>query len=176
MTGTVGPDGPAKRRLSQWSQWTIDLRTGNQGSFYSGSAVSGVLMPPDGANYYSPPTYPQIGAPTSVGADGCTVGYCPADPATSLATFDGVFVHPGAAQPTSVAFRADTAMTVTEVKLWSETVGNGNNGNGFDVADRSYSGGLPVGRRIHFRLRGHRWVAISHRCDARVQTRQKRRQ
>lgn len=106
----------------------------NQWSFYAGSTIGGSLIAPWGANYYGPETYQQIGSLVDAG----TAGY--AGPTTD-ATFDGVFVHPGSATPTSVVFRADSAMTVTELKLWSEMVGNGHLSNGFDVAVRSYTGG-----------------------------------
>lgn len=106
----------------------------NQWSFYAGSAIGGSLIAPSGANYYGPETYQQIGALVDVG----TNGY--AGP-TLNATFDGVFVHPGSATPTSVVFRASSATTVTELKLLSEMVGNGHFSNGFDVSVRSYTGG-----------------------------------
>lgn len=67
----------------------------NQWSFYAGSAVGGVLISPLGANYYGPETYQQIGALVDTGTNGI------AGP-TLNATFDGVFVHPGSANPTSV--------------------------------------------------------------------------
>lgn len=115
----------------------------NQWSFYAGSASSGALLPPYGADYYNYPNvfYQQVGALVDTGTSGCTSGYCPANPATTLATFDGVFVHPGSSTPTSVVFRADSDTTVTELKLWSETVGNGSSGNGFDVTVRSFTNG-----------------------------------
>ena len=113
----------------------------NQWSFYAGSAIGGSLISPSGANYYGPETYQQIGTLVDTGTSGCTSGFCPPDPSTTLASFDGVFVHPGSANPTSVVFRADSAMTVTKLDLLSETVGNGNLGNGFDVSVRSYTGG-----------------------------------
>ena len=105
------------------------------------SAIGGGLISPSGANYYGPETYQQIGTLVDTGTSGCTSGFCPPDPSTTLASFDGVFVHPGSANPTSVVFRADSAMTVTKLDLLSETVGNGNLGNGFDVSVRSYTGG-----------------------------------
>ena len=106
----------------------------NQWSFYAGSAIGGSLISPSGANYYGPETYQQIGSLVDTG----TSGYAGA----SLdATFDGVFVHPGSATPTSVVFRAASATTVTQLKLLSEMVGNGHLGNGFDVLVRSYTTG-----------------------------------
>lgn len=106
----------------------------NQWSFYAGSAIGGSLISPWGANYYGPGIYQQIGSLVDVG----TSGY--AGPTTN-ATFDGVFVHPGSSTPTSVVFRADSAMTVTELKLWSEMVGNGHLSDGFDVSVRAYTNG-----------------------------------
>lgn len=112
----------------------------DQWTFYAGNGVGGSLLPPYGADYYNYPAvlYQQIGSLVDVGTNGCSPGYCPAN---TLATFNGVFVHPGSASPTSVVFRAQTAQTVTELKLWSEMVGNGHYGNGFDVTVRSYTGG-----------------------------------
>ena len=103
-------------------------------SFYTGSATGGSLLTPSGASYYSAEPYQQIGMLVDIG----TNGY--AGP-TLNATFDGVFIHPGSVNPTSVVFRAASATTVTQLTLWSEMVGNGHAGNGFDVAVRSYTGG-----------------------------------
>ncbi len=110
--------------------------TTNQWSFYNGSAIGGSLLPPYGADYYNYPgvLYQQIGLLVDTG----TFGY--AGPTTD-ATFDGVFVHPGSVNPTSVVFRAASATTVTELKLLSEMVGNGHLSNGFDVSVHSYTGG-----------------------------------
>lgn len=110
----------------------------DQWTFYSGNAIGGSLIPPVGANYYyGVSTFQQIGFLVDTGTYGC-VNNCPA---STLATFDGVFVHPGSASPTSVVFRAQTAQTVTELKLWSEMVLNGHLSNGFDVTVRAYTGG-----------------------------------
>jgi hypothetical protein len=118
---SLQPSYPVQAASSQWS-------------FYAGSAIGGSLIAPSGANYYGPETYQQIGSLIDVG----TSGY--AGPTTD-ATFDGVFVHPGSATPTSVVFRADSATTVTELKLLSEMVGNGHLSNGFDVSVRAYTNG-----------------------------------
>lgn len=109
----------------------------DQWTFYAGDTVGGSLIPPAGANYYYS-NYQQIGLLVNTGTFGYTAGH---SAASTLATFDGVFVHPGSSSPTSVVFRAQTAQTVTELKLWSEMVGNGHYGNGLDVTVRSYTGG-----------------------------------
>ncbi len=112
----------------------------DQWTFYAGNAVDGSLLTPAGANYMI--SHPQmIGSPINTGTTGCTFGFCPGNPASTLATFDGVFVHPGSSTPTSVVYRAQTAETMTELKLWSEMVQNGNNSNGIDVTVRSNVGG-----------------------------------
>ena len=104
---------------------------------------SGTLLPAYGADYYDYGNvlYQQIGSKLNVGEGGCSPGFCPANPAQSLATFNGVFVHPGSSSATSAVFHIQQDATLDEVKLWSETVGNGNNGNGFDVQVRAIIGG-----------------------------------
>lgn len=110
-------------------------------TFRAGGA-GGTLIAPSGANYYGPETYQQIGFAVDAGTNGCTPGFCPANASTTLATFDGVFVHPGSATPTSAVFRADAAMRLDEIELWSEGVGNSNVGNGFAVSVSAVIGGV----------------------------------
>ncbi|MCB1998580.1 MAG: PEP-CTERM sorting domain-containing protein [Rhodoferax sp.] len=112
-------------------------------TFRAGGA-NGALIPSNGANYrmLSPTNYQQIGALVDTGTHGCTSGFCPGSPATTRATFDGVFVHSGSSTATSAVFRADSAMTLDEIQLWSEGVVNANNGNGFAVSISAIVGGL----------------------------------
>ncbi len=80
---SLGPTYPAQSATNLWT-------------FHDGSH-SGSLFTL-GVGDYRGPTHPQqIGARVDIGTSGCTPGYCPAAPATTLATFDGVFVHPGSA-------------------------------------------------------------------------------
>lgn len=114
----------------------------DQWTFYNGSAIGGTLLPPNGADYYNTSVaYQQVGVLVNAGTTGCTAGYCPPNPSTTLATFNGVFVHPGSSTPTSVVFRAPSDLAVTQMRLWSEIVANGSNGNGFDVSVRAYTDG-----------------------------------
>ena len=110
-------------------------------TFRAGGA-DGQLIAPSASNYYGPETYQQIGSRVDIGTFGCTPGFCPVDVASTLATFNGVFVHPGSAQPTSAVFRADAAMRLDEIELWSEGVANANNGNGFAVNVSAVIGGV----------------------------------
>lgn len=112
-------------------------------TFRAGGA-NGALIPSNGASYrmLDPSNYQQIGAKVDAGTSGCTPGFCPGNPAANLATFDGVFVHSGSASPTSAVFRADSAMTLDEILLWSEGVGNSNHGNGFAVSVSAIIGGV----------------------------------
>lgn len=112
-------------------------------TFRAGGA-NGALIPSNGENYrmLSPADYQQIGALIDTGTHGCTSGFCPGSPTTTRATFDGVFVHSGSSTPTSAVFRADSAMILDEIQLWSEGVVNANNGNGFAVSISAIVGGL----------------------------------
>jgi PEP-CTERM motif len=120
-------------------------QAGNLWTFHKGGSTAAYL-PPYGDNYYDygHVLYQQIGSKTSVGGFGCTPGFCPAIPAQSRATFDGVFVHSGSASATGAVFHIDGDVTLDEITLWSETVVNGNNGNGFDVQLRAI-----VGNQVH---------------------------
>jgi hypothetical protein len=53
-----------------------------------------------------------------------------------------VFVHSGSGSATTAVFHIQSATVLDEVKLWSETVGNGNNGNGFAVGVRAVVNGV----------------------------------
>lgn len=105
---------------------------------------NGGMLTPLGASYVSSPyNYQQIGTLFNSGAHGCTSGYCGGSvPADTLATFDGVFVHSGANSATAAVFHATEAMDITEIKLWSETVLNGHNGDGFDVTVNAIISGI----------------------------------
>jgi hypothetical protein len=68
--------------------------------------------------------------------------------ADSYPTFDGVFVHSGFINPTVAVFHAPQSMRISEIKLWSEMVGNGlcqtpyPPANGFDVTVNSVINGV----------------------------------
>lgn len=124
----LGPNYPVQSLQNDWT-------------FHDGTHT-GSLIAPMGANYRDPVSVQQIGALVDVGSSGCTSGFCPADVATTLATFNGVFVHPGSSSPISAVFHAHEALQLDELRLWSETVGNGNNGNGFDVVVRAIINGV----------------------------------
>ena len=113
----------------------------NLWTFHDGSH-SGSLFTPSGPDYRGPTQYQQIGAKVDSGTGGCSPGYCPPAPATTLATFDGVFVHPAAATPTAAVFHALEDLQLDEIRLWSETVANGASGNGFDVRVRAIINGI----------------------------------
>lgn len=123
----LGASYPVQQLSNEWT-----FHAGGSGDF---------LIAPFGQNYYGPVSYQQIGSPVDVGTSGCTPGYCPGNPSTTLATFDGVFVHPGASTTTSAVFRAHQDMVLDSIELWSEMVGNGNNGNGFHVEVSAIVGG-----------------------------------
>ncbi len=110
-------------------------------TFHVGSHA-GSLLTPVGANYRNTSDpYQQLGALVDTGTTQCTPGFCPANVASTRATFDGVFVHPGAGSATVAVFHAAQALTLDAVELWSETVANGSNGNGFDVTVNAILGG-----------------------------------
>jgi hypothetical protein len=60
----------------------------------------------------------------------------------SIPTFDGVFVHPGKANATAVVFHAPEAMSISEIKLWSEGVGDSAKSNGISVTVNSVISGV----------------------------------
>jgi hypothetical protein len=66
----------------------------------------------------------------------------------SYPTFDGVFVHSGFTNPTAAVFHAPQSMSISEIKLWSEMIGNGlcqtpyPPANGFDVTVNSVISGV----------------------------------
>lgn len=112
--------------------------SGNLWTFQYGDHNGGMLVP-SGANYVSSPyAYQQIGSLISNG-DTAAGGY---GGALSFPTFDGLFVHSGASSATAAIFHATDAMNIGEIKLWSETVGNGAAGNGFAVTVNAVIGGV----------------------------------
>lgn len=113
---------------------------GNLWSFHDVNSA-GAYIPPSGANYHMGIHVQQIGSIIDTGSTGCTSGFCPGVPSTTLATFDGVFVHSGPSSPTAAVFHASEALDISEIKLWSEMVQNGNNGNGFQVVVNAVIGG-----------------------------------
>jgi hypothetical protein len=116
---------------------------GDLWTFHNGDH-NGALLPPSGDNYHQPGgNYQQIGLLVDSGTHGCSSGYCGGSvPDYTLATFDGVFVHPNSNSATAAVFHASEAMDISEIKLWSETVANGHNGNGFDVTVNAIIGGI----------------------------------
>jgi hypothetical protein len=62
----------------------------------------------------------------------------------SVPTFDGVFMHPGTTNATAVVFHAPKAMSISEIKLWSEGVGDSGyvRCNGFSVTVNSVISGV----------------------------------
>ena len=102
-------------------------------TFRNGSS-SGALFSGSGASYYGFGLHQQIGMPLAVGTNGCTAGFCNVPYADTLATFNGVFVHPGAASPTAVVYRFNAPVLLQDVNLWTESVLNGAYGNGIDVS------------------------------------------
>ncbi len=104
---------------------------------------NGSLIAPNGDSYYGGELAPQqIGGMVNIGGSGCTSGFCPASPSNTLATFNGVFVHSGPSTSTAAVFHASSAMQISKIELQSEMVGNGNNGNGFNVIVNSVLGGI----------------------------------
>ncbi|GEM_PF-1236869 len=125
---SLGPSYPVQSSTNQWTFQRGD---------HSGSYLQSI-----GYTYYDGPSVQQIGAFVNAGSGGCTPGYCGSNPAATLATFNGVFVHPGPAAATAAVFHADTVMAITEIKLWSETIGNAESGNGFNVIVNAVLGGV----------------------------------
>lgn len=114
---------------------------GSLWTFHDGNNT-GSFLPPNGAVYHQGgANVQQIGAIVDTGTGGCTAGFCPGTPANTLATFDGAFVHSGFSSTTAAVFHASEALDISEIKLWSEMVGNGNNGNGFQVIVNAVIGG-----------------------------------
>lgn len=114
----------------------------NLWTFQYGNQSGGFLLP-SGDNYVSSPyVYQQIGSQKNTGTSGCTSGFCGATPANTRASFDGVFVHPGPSSATAAVFHASAAMQISQIQLWSETIVNGENGNGFDVAVNAIINGV----------------------------------
>lgn len=105
------------------------------------SSSSGALFGGSGASYYGFGLHQQIGMPLAAGTNGCTPGYCNVPYANTLATFDGVFVHPGASSPTAVVYRFNAPALLQHVNLWTESVLNGAVGNGIDVSVGVVRGG-----------------------------------
>lgn len=117
-------------------QSASDLWTFHRGSYTS------ALLTPSGGGYYAPELHQQFGLRVDVGTTGCSAGFCSVPVANTLATFDGVFVHPGASTSTAAVFHAPTAMRLDEIELWSETVGNAHVGDGLDARVRAIIGGV----------------------------------
>lgn len=115
-------------------------QTSNSWTFHTQSHAGAMLTPGVG-DYRGPVSPQQIGQLVNTGTSGCTPGYCGAVPSQTLATFDGVFVHPGSPDATVAVFHADAAMQLDEIRLLSEMVGNGENGNGMTVQVRAIIGG-----------------------------------
>lgn len=105
---------------------------------------NGSLIAPLGDSYYAGGSLlpQQIGMLVNTGQLGCTPGFCPSSPSTTVATFDGVFVHPGPSTNMAAVFHASSAMQISKIELQSEMVQNGNNGNGFNVTVNSVLGGV----------------------------------
>jgi hypothetical protein len=125
---TLGPAYPVQQAGDLWT--------------FQDASHAGAYFAPSGGNYVGPTQYQQIGTKVDAGTTGCTPGYCWVAPATTLATFAGVFVHPAAGSPTVAVFHAPEAMRLDEIRLWSETVANGHAGNGFDVQVRAIINGV----------------------------------
>ena len=114
----------------------------NLWTFQVGSHT-GSMISPNGDSYHGGELAPQqIGLLVNTGGNGCTSGFCPALPSTTLATFDGVFVHPGPSASTAAVFHASSAMQISKIELQSEMIVNGSNGNGFNVTVNSVLGGV----------------------------------
>ncbi len=96
---------------------------------------NGAMLPPstNGTLYYSPGVTQWVGPLQTAGMYLWPVD----DPSGACPTFDGLFVHAGAYNPTAIVFRAPETMIVSEIKLRSEMVGNGELGNGFLVTVNS---------------------------------------
>jgi hypothetical protein len=107
-------------------------QTGSEIWTFQVGDANGALMTPTADSYVNVATQ-SIGSRVTAGERGCSEGYCPADPATTVATFGGVFVHPGEYTTTAAVFHAKSALVIDDIRLWSEMIGNGNRGNGIRV-------------------------------------------
>lgn len=113
---------------------------GNTWTFRDSSS-SGPLFSSSSASYIGAGQYQQAGLLVTPGSMGCSLGYCNVPYADTLATFAGVFVHPGATSPTAVVYRFGAPVLLQDVSLWTESIGNGAYGNGIDISVAVVRGG-----------------------------------
>lgn len=101
-------------------------------TFRSGSSA-GALFTSSTTYYVGTEAAQNIGIKVLTGTAGCTPGFCVVPYNDTLATFDGVFVHPGSSNAVAAVYRFDTPQQLLDLQLWTEGVTNSANGNGMQV-------------------------------------------
>lgn len=106
----------------------------NAWTFRNGSA-SGALFSAGASptRYNGFGLHQAVGLRVDTGTFSCTPGFCNVPAAQTLATFNGVFVHPGQSAATAVVWRADAPTLLQGLDLWTEGVQNAAIGNGITV-------------------------------------------
>jgi hypothetical protein len=125
---SLGASYPAQSAANAWTFRDAGASGplfGNGGTFYSGFGL-----------------YQQVGLKVDTGTLGCTAGFCNVPFADTLATFNGVFVHPGASNATAIVYRFDSAVVLENLRLLTESVQNGAVGNGITVGVDLIRGGV----------------------------------